>query len=148
MYIESWQVAVVLIWLIYLLYRTSVWSNKVQLIINQYEELLKRDAREKYRRTQDLVRIILKFNKEILKKAPQKTRDSILEDEAIKIICSLRYTNQGNYDMSEAVIIDDIFGVAPSYVSKYDGEERMNIVKTKQRLVKRLIEMMDEELPS
>lgn len=144
MFIESWQIAVVVIWLIYLLYRTSVWSNKVQTITNQYDELLKQCTREKYQRTSDLSKVILRFNQRVLKKAPKRTRDSILEDEAKYIVSAIRNNNRCIYDYSPALQIEEIFSTYSIRVLDPEEEDKINPRELANLLKDRLEELIDE----
>ena len=144
MFIESWQIAVVIIWLIYLLYRTSVWSNKVQTITSQYDELLKQCTREKYQRTSDLSKVILRFNQRVLKKAPKRTRDSILEDEAKYIVSAIRNNNRCTYDYSPALQIEEIFSTYSIRVLDPEEEDKINPRELANLLKDRLEELIDE----
>ena len=147
MYVESWQVAVVVIWLIYLLYRTSVWSNKVQFITNEYEKILHSCSNKKHNRTKDLVYVILKFNQDILKKAPKKTQEKILADEAEKIVSTIYNYNTDTYDNADWIELEELFGTRVELLPPYgNGHSRLNCRKTASRLADKLYELMDEDL--
>lgn len=147
MYVESWQVAVVVIWLIYLLYRTSVWSNKVQFITNEYEKVLHSCSNKKHNRTKDLVYVILKFNQDILKKAPKKTQEKILADEAEKIVSTIYNYNTDTYDNADWIELEELFGTRVELLPPYgNGRSRLNCRKTASRLADKLYELMDEDL--
>ena len=148
MYIESWQIALVALWIVYLLWRTSVWSNKVQDITNQYDQMLRSCATKKARRTKDLVYIILKYNQDILKKAPKKLRDKVLDDEAERILRTIHYYNTDTYDDVSWMVIDDLFGSYVEFLPPYDNDtrDRIDLDKTKPYLVKRLSELMNEDI--
>ena len=147
MYVESWQVAVVLIWLIYLLYRTSVWSNKVQFITNEYEKLLQSCSNKKRYRTKDLVYVILKFNQDILKKAPKKTQEKILADEAEKIVITIYNYNTDPQDNPAWIELWELFQIHGVPLPPYDdGRSRLNCRRTTEQLAERLSELMDEDI--
>ena len=147
MYVESWQVAVVVIWLIYLLYRTSVWSNKVQFITNEYEKILRSCSNKKHNRTKDLVYVILKFNQDILKKAPKKTQEKILTNEAEKIVSTIYNYNTDTYDNADWIELEELFGTRVELLPPSgDGRSRLNCRKTASRLADKLYELMDEDL--
>lgn len=147
MYVESWQVAVVVIWLIYLLYRTSVWSNKVQFITNEYEKILHSCSNKKHNRTKDLVYVILKFNQDILKKAPKKTQEKILANEAEKIVSTIYNYNTDTYDNADWIELEELFGTRVELLPPSgNGHSRLNCRKTASRLADKLYELMDEDL--
>lgn len=148
MYIESYWVAIIGVWIVYLLWRTSVWSNKVQDITNQYDQLLRSCATKKARRTKDLVYIILKYNQDVLKKAPKKLRDKVLDDEADRLLRTIYYYNTDTYDDVSWLVLDDLFGSYAEIMppSDNDTRDRINLAKTKPYLIQRLVELMDEDI--
>ena len=148
MFIESWQIVLVAVWIVYLLYRTSVWNGRVQEISNQYEQLLRLCSRRKARRTKDLLYIILKYNQDVLKKAPKKLRDKVLNDEAERILRTIYYCNTDKYDNVSWIEIDELFGAYAELLppSDDDTRDRINLDSTKPHLVKRLEELMDEDI--
>lgn len=147
MYIETYWVVIGAVWIIYLLWRTSVWNNKVQEITNQYDQLLKTCAIHKYRLTKKLAYTILKSNQDVLKKAPKKLREKALTDEAERLILAIYYYNNDIYDDATWLVLEDFFGIQPVFLApSEDGKTRINVNKTVPRLAKQLEELLDADL--
>ena len=84
MYIESFWVIVLAIWIIYLLWRVSSLSSKMNEVANVFAEY----QHEKELLEWNLCLVLIHFDSEIVCKLPKKTQEKILHNQANELRCA------------------------------------------------------------
>lgn len=89
MYVESWIIVVVLVLVIYLLYKVSVLSSRLKDAANMMDiyQGAKQDLEW------NLCRILIYFDSTVVRKLPKKAQDKVLDEQAQELRCAF-YNNQ------------------------------------------------------
>jgi hypothetical protein len=96
MYIETYWVVIVAIWIIYLLWRVE----HLKSVLREAGNLLEHYQKRKEGLEKDLVRMIVYFDYKLITKLPKKTQDKILSEQANELRCHFK----NNY--AEPVFLD------------------------------------------
>jgi hypothetical protein len=96
MYIETYWVVIVAIWIIYLLWRVE----HLKSVLREASNLLEHYQKRKEGLEKDLVRMIVYFDYKLITKLPKKTQDKILSEQANELRCHFK----NNY--AEPVFLD------------------------------------------
>jgi hypothetical protein len=96
MYIETYWVVIIAIWIIYLLWRVE----HLKSVLRQAGNLFEYYQKKKEGLERDLVRMIVYFDSKLTARLPKKTQDKILSEQANELRCHFR----NNY--AESVSLD------------------------------------------
>lgn len=145
MFIESWQVALVAVWIIYLLWRTSRWNKTVKDLNTYFDELRKEKSQER----RCLWRQITEADKKFLKGVPSAKRKGFLTNQAMEILSIAEETiyvdeyKAGQFISQETFIvegspyeaIDSFFGSETAMCEEED-ERIESLYKALEKIVK------------